>query len=444
MARAPPGRGASEAEISIQLGVRATPTLLVNVRVPWTRAARVTSWRRLRPEAARRVQNDRAAAEGATRMTGRWVLHLPCFLVALVGPSAAGQASKISLPPPTATLPVEFQSVSGVSELPDGRTLVVDRGAQTLVVADWSAGTARPIGRVGRGPGEYRWVSRLFGGSGGNSVVEDTQSRRWWSVTGSTLGRAINHATPVATENVGLLGVDSLGGYLEARPYRFNRIAGGGVVRAREWADSVAAVRVYPGNRRPDTVARLSRNYLPFVTIPVILQGGPSTYTFANPLRGEEQAILFPDGWVAIARQSPYRVEWRTAAGRHLSGPTLQTERVPVNEQLKRAVIAQELAGLKVPNEVRPRDLGVWPSHVPPFTDDALIAMADGRLMIRRTTLPGQSHVQYDLIRRDGRLGSVLQVRTATRVVAASRRFMYVATVDADGVETLSRVSLPR
>ncbi len=82
------------------------------------------------------------------------------------------------LGPPDASLAHEFVPVFALSERPDGRVVLVDRGDELLAVADFGRKTVTRIGRAGGGPEEYRFPGRLAPMAGDSLMVADDGNNR--------------------------------------------------------------------------------------------------------------------------------------------------------------------------------------------------------------------------------------------------------------------------
>jgi hypothetical protein len=73
----------------------------------------------------------------------------------------------------------------------------------------------------------------------------------------------------------------------------------------------------------------------------------------------------------------------------------------------------------------------------------AVIALADGRLLVERLPTADVPFRRYDIISRTGGDARQLQLELAERIVGSSERHLYVATTDADGIQRLRRHPLP-
>ena len=99
-------------------------------------------------------------------------------LVALLGASTPQSTVPIvQLRVPDAMLSEPFSEVAGIRELSDGRVLVVDALELKVWKVDLSKDSRIPIGRNGRGPGEYEWPIRLFAFPNDETAIVDDASR---------------------------------------------------------------------------------------------------------------------------------------------------------------------------------------------------------------------------------------------------------------------------
>ena len=163
----------------------------------------------------------------------------------------------------------------------------------------------------------------------------------------------------------------------------------------------------------------------------------------AAPVAGE-QGILFADGWIAIARLDPYRVEWRTPDGRMVRGPQLTADLPRMDDREKQAFVEREAKATGRP--ARPIDqIPVWWTTVPPFegSRDALLAEPGGRLVIRRTPTAANPEARYDINDRNGVLTERVTMPANHRAVGFGTKSVYVAVTDDDGIQRLERHAWP-
>lgn len=83
-----------------------------------------------------------------------------------------------------------FERIASIDELPDGRLLVADGGAQRIAVFDADGGFVRDWGRRGEGPGEFRDLARAYS-DGGRILAFDARGMRvsTYSLDGELTGR---------------------------------------------------------------------------------------------------------------------------------------------------------------------------------------------------------------------------------------------------------------
>ncbi len=376
----------------------------------------------------------RATIRSARARQGAGVLRLAVAAAVLVMAPDDGLAqSRVSagspLPAPTDILNAEFSTVSAVRELSDGRLLVIDERERRLLVVDWRNGTTRVVGREGRGVGEYTEPRVLFSIGADSSLLPDPRSGRWLLLAGDSITGQVTGDAPVLRAIRGSpRGADGHGNVFGLEP----RLAGG-VPRL----DSLLLIRAVRASAKVDTLATVLARPVTFTASGTIDPTKP-TPIVSNPLSAGEQIAVFPDGWVAIARRSPYRVEWIEPNGRRLPGAPLPDERIAVNDREKRVALDAEARLTGRP----PRDLdavGDWPTTVPPFLATPLLAALDGTLWIRRTQTAANPQVRYDVVDRRGAIVRVVTLDLSERIVGFGRGSVFTTRADADGIEVLRR-----
>lgn len=347
-----------------------------------------------------------------------------------------------------------FTRVSSVRELPDGRLMVAAGVEPYLTLVDFSASTVTPLSRTGAGPGEFREVSRLIALSGDTTLIDDRQGLRWILFSGIRPIRTIR-TWSAGFNGPRITGADDTDRLLELRGVTFGKASGGPVRRSHAEAESLLVVLHQrnhiraPEFLRPqkDTLARL-RGWSRGITAVTreARPGVPMEWWVVNPLSTEEQALLFPDGWVAIALMQPYRVEWHGPRGEVVKGPPLPFERVPVDGLQQRAAIAR--AYPKVSPAFSADDFSPWPDILPPFLSgavrsDVLFALPTGGLAIMRTPDARSPRIVYDIVDRTGRLESRLSLSSHERIIGFGKHSVYVAATDADDLQFVRRHPWP-
>ena len=368
-----------------------------------------------------------------------------CLVVAgLAGGASPGSAQSapprpISLAAPNATLTAEFSLISSVRELADGRVLAVDRSERKLVVGDWSNRTVSLLGRNGSGPGEYLQPAMLFSLGGDSTLLPDLRNGRWRLLTGASIAATVGPDSPALRQGArSPLGADRGGHVLLTMSI-------GGAEPRREATmprlDSTQLVRVSRTTGDVDTLAMLKARP---TTIKI---DGPAERPTAisvrmNPLATGELAMLFPDGWIAIARLDPYRVDWIAPDGKRTDGSPLPFERVRLDEREQRAWLDRqaERNGNAAPD---PRSYPDWPAFFPPFLPEALLPAPDGRLWVRRVATSGNLSPPYDVINRQGALVARVAVEKDVVVVGFGRGVVFTSVTDENGLQKLQRRPYP-
>ena len=362
-------------------------------------------------------------------------------LLALVAGETDAQSPTtrtVALPAPTATLPAEFTMAASVRELADGRLLIVDRSERRLVVADWRNAQVTPLGRSGSGPGEYLQPTTLFAIGGDSTILPDTRNGRWLLLHGASIASTTPPDAPAIASGARLpLGADDRGNVIITRASG----VGGGALVTTTTPDSILLLRISRSTGRADTVATVRAR-----PARINVQGPPANPTsitiVSNALAVGEAAALCADGWIAIARLDPYRVEWITPDGRHILGPPLPFERVRLDERERRVFLEREAA--RTGRATRdPASLPEWPEFMPPYLSGALLCGFDGRLWIRRTPTAEMANPPYDVVDRRGALVARVSRDTDVEVVGFGRGVVYTVVTDADGIQRVQRRPLP-
>lgn len=352
-------------------------------------------------------------------------------LALAVAPYSAASAQPVrTLAPASATLTEEFTHIGSVRELHDGRVLVTDEDENRLLIADLAGNAVRALGRAGKGPGEYAELGRLSATRGDSTLLSDNGSRRWLLLVGDSIVETIASSDPVIeATGASLLGADTLGNVLSSRPMAFLDLGAG---RRR-----IHRLHVLVDRRtaRVDTVTTISG------AIIETRSSGPANartnMSFMLVYSVSDQSAMFEDGWVAVARQDPYRVDWRSPTGAVTRGAPIAHARTRIDAAEKQ----HWLADIQRDDPGATIDLSTVPfaDELPPFASSALVALPDGTLAILRhpsSRAPGNI---YDVIDRRGVRASVLRLSANARLVGRGASAVYVATKDDDGIERLSR-----
>ncbi len=165
-----------------------------------------------------------------------------------------------------------------------------------------------------------------------------------------------------------------------------------------------------------------------------------------------EEAALFADGWFAVVRLEPYRVDWIAPDGRVSKGRPIPVTVIKVTGAEKDAYFARQAAsrasGPAMPAmpEAMRREMDAlrdqFPEVFPPFTAGP-IAGGDGNLWLRRPLSMNFPHYRYDVVDRRGQLIGVMSMAKGERIVTVGKAAVYVVWKDDDDIERLRRHPLP-
>lgn len=390
---------------------------------------------------------------------GYLVVLLMSFVPALVTlvPMQVSQTNSLSTPGGVSRK--AFTSVAAVRELRDGSVIVLDRGDGSLLRLTQDLESATPIGGRGNGPGEYATPLRLIALAGDSSALYDWSNSRFLIILpDGRPGGFFDIRSNRGCVGVGraylspFVAVDGQGRfYAEGQPIA---VSADGIVRA---TDSAAIERTAPNCAR-DTVAFVPNRWGREHTI---IRGGfavgPSD---VMPFRTRTQWAVFQDGTVAVVRTEPYGVDFVDPNGDRRNGEPIPYRRIPVTASHKQqwreerispspTLTINRSAGNRssepsVSMKSRPvREPTNWPTHLPPFLEDAVNASADGYVWIRRA-LGSDYPPTYDVVNRLGRVIRHVELRPRSRVVGFGASVVYVARRDQHDLEYLERYILPR
>lgn len=333
------------------------------------------------------------------------------------------QGVSLPLPPGNARLSEEFSDLIAIRELRDGRVIVYDRKESRLLVANFATDAVTSIGRTGRGPGEYETIVTLLPIGGDSSLT--AQAGRWLLLDGDKIVATLPPDNP-AVRAVSLWPIAS---------DQHGRVLSRGFERGRGAvpADSSFVLLVDRATGKSDTVGRTREAVRrPNISITTGADKQPTSVSVTRlPLDVREVPQLFADGWIAVVRLDPYRVDWRSADGRWTRGSPLPFREIRVTDAEKEAYLVRR-PGFR-------RATG-WPEVLPPVdAPTSLFATPDGWLVIRRLASASQPETRYDLVDRTGVRRSQLVLGTNEHILGFGASSVYVIETDDDGIQRLRR-----
>jgi hypothetical protein len=365
---------------------------------------------------------------------------LTATILALVPAAARGQALPVTpLGKPQLEFPQEFSNIGFIRELADHRIVVIDSKERLLAIID-TAGGQSPVGRSGRGPGEYLAPLGLYDLPGDSTLVYDMLNSR--ALLLDPRGK------PVATDRIFVVenGAErtlrqtapSFGdreGRLYSRGYPANNYQSGD--------DSAALVRYDRRKRRADTLAYLRMPGL--VTVSTLTTNGSTgTSRGVNPFTPTDGWAAGHDGRLAIVHPSPYRVEWIRPDGSRLMGPAVTYEKVPVSAGDKAFVTNPQnqkraAGGGNLPDRMPAPQFTSWPEFKPPFLSDSPRIAPDGRLWVERSRAFGDSVRTFDVFDERGVLTERVALPAGRKLAGFGPAAVYTVRTDADDLAHLER-----
>jgi hypothetical protein len=354
-----------------------------------------------------------------------------CVCVMLVPLSIAGQGPKrYVLAPYDARVTLIGENVRPehirIRELADGRVVYVD-GAVKL--ADLSAGTVVQLSRAGKGPKELAGAATfLLALRGDSTVVPGFKSLLMIGgeiVSDLPKSTGLDFSNPASIFNQ----TDTLGHYSRTSP-------------AHVAQDTLSLIQVSRVTGKERVLGKLWRE--PWVST------SSERGKVLDPLfpAAADVYLYFPDGWIAVARCEPYRVDWWSPKRGWIQAKPLPFTKVDLTPG-EREWLASEWA------KKRGRRNGgagafrlPWRKTYPPFdgslnNEHVLVPMADGRLLVLRYPTSEHPEQVYDIVNRRGELEGRLTVKEGDMLVGFGRKSVYVVNEDENGNTWLQRHPWP-
>jgi hypothetical protein len=338
-------------------------------------------------------------------------LVLLCASVA----QAQTQTREMRLAPPSGTLSEEFpwsplnrmlEGPRNMKELSDGRVLFQD--VRKVWVLDFSTKNAAELTTLKAAGGS------LLSLAGDSSLYSVTRS--WIFLNGTSIVGSLPESNPLVAmwkSQALLTAADNRGNV-----YMFMRLP--------EMRDSTSVHRFDRVSGDRSIVANL------FIE--------RSRRGVLCPLG--EQFATAPDGWVAVVRANPYRVDWQSPNGQWTRGDPIAYERVRITESEKRVYMEwakPDRDRMGTQNEAEFE----WPEFVCPFhVGYSPIATPDGKLLVYRVPTRGPIVTRYDVINRQGKLEAQLVMNANQAILGFGRKSVYVYNTDGKS-QTISRHPWP-
>jgi hypothetical protein len=333
----------------------------------------------------------------------------------------------------------EFSRVGSSRELADGRLLVTDQRDNRIALVSFDGTPAQTLSRVGSGPGEYRRTGPLVAMPGDSTALVDGPNGRLLLFSGGKVAGTIVLADQATRLSEIPVGISAAHFYAYSFP-----------VDRRGAADTLALVRVSRRNRAIDTIARMAAQTAR-LSAPKRNGSITTVHITVSPWSAGDQAVLFEDAWLAVARVAPYAVDWITPNGKLQRGKPIRAEDPPFSDAEKRAFLARLSEGTGRP-AASIDSRSDWPEVVTAFTSDsriigapapALLTSPRGQLLIRRQPTAAEPPQRYDIVDRSGRVVGQVVLGRGETLIGAGRAHLYSVVTDDDGIQRVRRYDWP-
>ncbi len=389
-----------------------------------------------------------------------WIGGVACLAAAVIAPiPGASQVQVQQLDRAEAVFSEPFTSVACLRELSDGRILIADRTEKHVSFIDFATGSIRQIGRVGEGPSEYQSPGGLVALPDDYTLLLDLANLRltriapdgklemesWPMLSPSGFIR------PTAADAQGRLFYSAGGGLRVAR-------VGGG---AAPPSDSIPIMRWDPATDMTDTVGTF---YSPSGT-----SRGGGNVSFSSgrsgrislagfrqqPFSPRDGWTALPDGGVAVARATTYRMDWYRN-GVSTAGPTIEYDPIRINKDEKEAWAdgqANQTATFVALDGGPGRRGGggtfavprpdideiEFPDHKPPFPTTGVRATPDGQIWVQRYQRHTEERALFDVFDGRGELVKQVLLPAGRRLIGFGNGVLYAVMTDEDDLQWLER-----
>jgi hypothetical protein len=372
-------------------------------------------------------------------------------------PLVAQQIPEQKLTRADATYPIEFSSIRGLLELPDGKVLLSDGIDETLLRFSMAGGKIDTIGRAGQGPGEYKGPDLLFSISNGGVVLLDLGNGRL-TMFDRDLKYRDSKSIARGSPREGLMMIipratDARGGiYFEHAAFG---PGGGGR------PDSSQIIRYDPTTEAFDTVAAVKRE-----NVKVSTSGSAQNRSVSMrsiPFSPRDAWAVAQDGRIAIARAAEYRLEWVTPARAPRVGPANTWRPVPIKQAEKLEWVGQSSDGVSIavsnnngqmsvtmrrggmrmggsaPPDTENQD---WPEAKPPFVTNGVWVSPASEAWVERSVPAGSGRV-FDIFGANGTLTRRVVLPEGRRLMGFGKGVIYTRRSTEDDLQILERFRLP-
>jgi hypothetical protein len=309
-----------------------------------------------------------------------------------------GVSQAVRLKSPEGELHHSLPTIISLRELPDGRVLVSDKASNGVWVADFERNRVDLVRLGDQNSALFQASGRLFDLGGDSTLMVDGASGRLTVLHGAAF---VESSVKVTGLGGAVVGADTLGTILFAKGANetdsTDLLYVGGPGRGLS-----RVTRYFTGHARHSKSVDSTRGY-------TIVQ-----FRLAES-DAIEQPAIHSDGWVAVARVSPLRVEWFPPS-----------------------------AGSSITVPVRISGPG-WVATSPFLMDlpnPAVFAAPDGTLLLQRVFERSDSLRYFDWVGRNG-TKSVFAIGSNQRIVGFGKASVFIISMMPNGDRTLVRHSWP-
>ena len=342
----------------------------------------------------------------------------------------AQQPVTVAIKPADAVLKERLALISTIRELSDGRVIFTNGRDNLIVVADFKSGKVERIGQAPGSSGDFVNAGLMGALAGDTSYIVDRVTKGWTVFDGTRVLGVLPATSPlVAAIRSPLYGTDISGHILTSMPSHLLP------AEPLHTTDSMYLVRVDHATGEQDTVAHIALSSGPGKTI----HKGDTVDVFSDQY---EMAVMARDGWVAIVRIKPYRVDWWSPSGGLIRGAPIAYQPITLDDK-ERAPFLYRVAKDRFPADW-PTPVARWPAVMPPFDGYGQpIATPDGKILVSRTHAAADSGRHYDIVDRKGSVVGQLVVRDPLRILGFGAHSVYIGVASDDNSTTIERHPWP-
>lgn len=361
------------------------------------------------------------------------MIALRCAALAALATAPLAAQKRVDLTgAPVAAITEPFSHLVGIRELPGDRAITADLRELKVLLVDFGRDEVTSLARKGNGPGEFQFPMNVLAAPNHETWISDPTVNKVHAVSPAGIFTG-TLATPEPSMTGGIpslmvaRGVDRDGRLY----YQTRRVD----PQARRFADSIEIQRWNRTTKTMETVARL----------PSPASAGPASQgsaarTGVTPFAPQEYWLPLPDGRIAFARPSPYRVDVIGANGTAIPGTAQPYAPIRVTAADREAYRSTMGSGAMAMPRVRGTGGSgsaptiadeAFPATKPPFTGQhAVLVTPEGEIWIHRTRAATDPVPIYDIWDGAGKVIGKATLRPNSRVIGFGAGTAYVERRD--------------